>query len=309
MLERQHHYAVRKNPDYDRRHAIQQVRRIPHHKRHFAAAELRQVNRPQKANRHAQQRSDQQHLCAAHNRIGHPAAGLSHRLRQLREEAPVDRRSTMIDKVSKNEEQNADSYQRAHPSHRQHEAAHELPPAQPRAHALAVPPPRCEVNTISSRASPFSKKVSRNSTRPSSISACKYKSPVASVNSFAITAAIEYPGESNEALIVGVFPMTIVTAIVSPRARARARNIDPIMPVRANGTTTFHVDSQRVAPKLSAASRWSRGTDINISRDTEIMYGITMMASTMPAVRNPTPYAGPENNGKNPSVFFSTGCT
>ena len=35
------------------------------------------------------------------------------------------------------------------------------------------------------------------------------------MNSFAITAAIEYPGENSEALIVGVFPMTIVTAIVS----------------------------------------------------------------------------------------------
>jgi len=59
---------------------------------------------------------------------------------------------------------------------------------------------------------------------------------------------MEYPGEKSEALIVGVFPMTIVTAIVSPRARASARKIEPMMPVRAKGTTTFQVDSQRVEP-------------------------------------------------------------
>src|SRR6266852_2292102 len=81
-----------------------------------------------------------------------------------------------------------------------------------------------------------------------------------------MTAAIEYPGENNEALIVGVFPMTMVTAIVSPSARASAKKIDPMIPVRANGTTTFQVDSQRVAPNASAASRWSLGTDISTSR-------------------------------------------
>ena len=54
--------------------------------------------------------------------------------------------------------------------------------------------------------------------------------------------------------------MTMVTAMVSPSARARARNTEPRMPVRAQGTTTFQVASQRVAPSASAASRCSRGT-------------------------------------------------
>ena len=83
--------------------------------------------------------------------------------------------------------------------------------------------------------------------------------------------------------------MTMVTAMVSPRARASARKIEPMMPVLAKGTTTFQVDSQRVEPSASAASRWSRGTDSSTSRDTEMMYGMTMMARTIPAVRNPTP--------------------
>ena len=39
----------------------------------------------------------------------------------------------------------------------------------------------------------------------------------------------------------------------------------------------------------SAASRCSRGTFSSTSRETEMMNGTTMMASTIPAVRNPTP--------------------
>src|SRR6202043_3127886 len=112
-----------------------------------------------------------------------------------------------------------------------------------------------------------------------------------------MTAAIEYPGDNKEALIVGVLPMTMVTAMVSPRARASAKKIEPMMPVRANGTTTFQVDSQRVEPRARAASRWSRGTESRTSRETEMMYGMIMMARTTPAVRNPTPYAGPEKSG------------
>ena len=84
---------------------------------------------------------------------------------------------------------------------------------------------------------------------------------------------------------MGSLPITIVTAMVSPRARANARNIDPIIPVRAHGTTTCQVDSQRVAPKPKAASRCSRGTVNSTSRETEMMYGNVMIARITPAVR------------------------
>ena len=50
------------------------------------------------------------------------------------------------------------------------------------------------------------------------------------------------PGENSEALILASLPITIVTAIVSPSARARARKTEPMIPVRAQGTTTFQVD-------------------------------------------------------------------
>ena len=90
-------------------------------------------------------------------------------------------------------------------------------------------------------------------------------------------------------MICGVLPITIVTAMVSPSARAKARKMEPMMPVLAKGTTTFQVVSQRVDPSANAASRWSRGTASNTSRETEMMYGITIIASTIPAVRKPTP--------------------
>src|SRR2546427_3061286 len=139
------------------------------------------------------------------------------------------------------------------------------------AHACPRPLPRLEVATISKRAKPLSMKVRMKSTRPSSIKDCVCRSPVASVNSLAMTAAMEYPGEKREALMMGVLPMTMVTAIVSPRARARARKTEPKMPAQAKGTTTFHVDSQRVAPRERAASRWSRGTERSTSRETEMI--------------------------------------
>ncbi len=140
---------------------------------------------------------------------------------------------------------------------------------------------------ISSRAPALIIIVIRNSTSPNSISALRYKSPVASVNSLAITAAIVYPGANREALMCGSFPITIVTAMVSPRARAKARKIEPMMPSRAYGTTTCQVDSHFVAPSARAASRCSRGTSSRASREIEMMNGKVMIARIRPAARNP----------------------
>src|SRR5260370_29482976 len=80
----------------------------------------------------------------------------------------------------------------------------------------------------------------------------------------------------------------MVTAMVSPSARASARKIEPKIPVRANGTTTFQVASQRVAPNASAASRCSRGTESSTSRETEIIKGSTISAKTIHAARKTT---------------------
>ena len=92
-------------------------------------------------------------------------------------------------------------------------------------------------------------------------------------------------GREQEAWILGSLPITIVTAMVSPKARARPRKIDPKMPSLAYGTTTCHVDSHWVAPSASAASRCSRGTASSDSRETEMMNGNRHDGRTMPAVR------------------------
>src|ERR1700722_2702692 len=196
--------------------------------------------------------------------------------------------TAVVDQVSEDQEEHADHAERGYAGEGEHHGVDGFAPHDSRVAHAGRPPPR-SVATIRMRARPFRMKVIKNKTKPNSIRALRYKSPVASVNSLAMTEAMVYPGANSEALIWGLLPMTIVTAMVSPSARARARKTEPMMPVRAQGTTTCQVDSQRVAPMASAASRCSRGTLSKTSRDTEIMKGTTMMARTMPAVRNPTP--------------------
>ena len=71
------------------------------------------------------------------------------------------------------------------------------------------------------------------STRPISTSAWRCRSSAASANSLAMTAAIVYCGAKRDSDTCGVLPITMVTAIVSPRARPKPSMIDPTMPVRA----------------------------------------------------------------------------
>ena len=56
-----------------------------------------------------------------------------------------------------------------------------------------------------------------------------------------------------------------------------------MMPERAYGSTAVMTASQRVAPRASAASRWVFGTASSTSRDTDMMYGRTMIARMIPA--------------------------
>src|SRR5439155_14810290 len=85
---------------------------------------------------------------------------------------------------------------------------------------------------------------------------------------YTMAAAIVYAGCSSETPISWRFPITIVTAIVSPRARPSPRMIAPISPARPYGTTAVQTASQRVAPMPSAASRWLAGTASSTSRPT-----------------------------------------
>lgn len=73
------------------------------------------------------------------------------------------------------------------------------------------------------------------------------------------------------------------------------------MPGAPKGRTAMRIISQRVAPSASAAS-CRRGAWRKISRQTAVMIGMTMTASTTEAVRIvlPVPDAWPPKSGNQP---------
>ena len=56
------------------------------------------------------------------------------------------------------------------------------------------------------------------------------------------------------------------------------------IPLRLCGNTAPRIISQRVAPRASAASFCAGGTVANTSRVIEVMIGVIMMATMIPAV-------------------------
>ena len=89
---------------------------------------------------------------------------------------------------------------------------------------------------ISSAREQLTMSVMTKSTRPISTRAFRYRSSVASVNSFAMTAAIVYCGAFNDHETCGLLPITMVTAIVSPSARPKPSMMAPVIPVRAKNS-------------------------------------------------------------------------
>src|SRR6185436_177189 len=100
---------------------------------------------------------------------------------------------------------------------------------------------------ISRREPALTSSVMTKSTRPISTSAFRYRRSAASVNSLAMTAAIVYCGANSDSDTFGLFPITIVTAIVSPSARPKPSMTAPMMPVRAENIAA-RMASKRVAP-------------------------------------------------------------
>ncbi len=83
--------------------------------------------------------------------------------------------------------------------------------------------------------------------------------------------------------------MTMVTAMVSPRARPRPRMMEPTMPMRALRRTPMRIISQRVAPRARTASRCEWGTAVMTSRVSDEMIGRIMMDRMTPAASMPRP--------------------
>src|SRR5713101_2914365 len=169
MLERKNDEGIGKNADDDRRRAVQQVRGVTHDKSGGRAAEFREINGTKESDGNADERSEQKHLPAADDGVGHATAGFADGRRQLGKEVPTDRYSAVIDKVAKNQEEHGNRNQGAHAGHGEHEAANKLAPAETRGHTWPISLPRCAVARMSRRASPLRMKVRRNSTNPSSI--------------------------------------------------------------------------------------------------------------------------------------------
>ena len=115
--------------------------------------------------------------------------------------------------------------------------------------------------------------------------------------------AIDWPGWNTLDGTWSTFPMTIVTAIVSPSARPNASMTPPRMPIRAVGRMTCRIVSHRVAPIPVYPSRRESGTDRMTSRETATTIGTIMTASTMPAVNTEKRVGFAGSSAKNGITF------
>src|SRR5699024_9726490 len=85
----------------------------------------------------------------------------------------------------------------------------------------------------------------RKRMRPVAMRAERCSSPTASANSLAMMLAIVAAGANNPVGKSVRLPMTMVTAIVSPRARPSERTTPPMIPARACGSTAMRITSRR----------------------------------------------------------------
>ena len=77
--------------------------------------------------------------------------------------------------------------------------------------------------------------------------------------------------------MAGLFPVTIMTAIVSPMALPIPRMAAAEIPDIAAGTMTLIVVSQRVAPMARDASLYEWGTECMASSETDMTVGRAMI--------------------------------
>ena len=101
----------------------------------------------------------------------------------------------------------------------------------------------------------------------------------------AMMPAIDCPPPKIDAGIFCEPPMSIATAMVSPSARPRPSIVAPMVPVRALGSTTSRIISQRVEPSAYAPKISASGVLSMTSRVTDVMIGRIMIASTTLAAK------------------------
>ena len=85
------------------------------------------------------------------------------------------------------------------------------------------------------------------------------------------------------------FPDTQMTAMASPIALPVPRMSAEMIPERAAGTTTRKTACALVFPMASAPSKYCSGTASSAFLESEVMVGMTMIASRMEEARMPSP--------------------
>src|SRR6266550_3531265 len=284
------------DPDDDRRRAVQNVGDEPDQESHPARSVLRQVQPGADADGDADERREPDDDPGPDDGVRDATARLPCGHRTLGKKCPVDRRCALHDQIAQNQDECQDGEQREQDDEAGHQPARDVAAQGAGAVAVAVahsawlpvgaPRPTRQIRI---RAIALTATVRTNRISPTSNRADRYRLVVASLNSFAIAAAIVYAGCRSEMLMSCRFPMSIVTAIVSPSARPRPRMTAPIKPARPYGRTADRTASHRVAPMASAASRWLAGTASSTSRDTAAMYGTIMIARMIPPANNEFP--------------------
>src|SRR5205823_8012176 len=238
-FETQYDESVNHHTPGDRWNAVEHVGHKPHQRIHASRAIFSKVNSAQNAHRNSNYRSESEELKRTHNCVHHSAANYTDRLRQFGEEVPVHGTGAVGEKMKKYEPQRRDHKKRRNERDRRRQRTFDFAPGvvvcSSRIHSYCTARVADVVPIVCRRicATRFARIVVPKSTSPISNNAWRYISVVASVNSFAITLARVYPGLKSDAAICGVLPITIVTAMVSPRARPRPRMTAPNKPFLA----------------------------------------------------------------------------
>src|SRR3989442_335604 len=150
VLQRQDQKRVGKNADHNRRHTVEEVGGVADYEASAASSKLGQIDPAKESDGDADQGGKKQQLRAADNRIGHAAAGLAHRRRQLREEVPVEGAAAVKGEVAEDEKKHGNGHEGTYASEAEHHGTAKFPETQPRRHAYA-PLPRRSVRRISKR--------------------------------------------------------------------------------------------------------------------------------------------------------------
>src|ERR1041385_549544 len=218
MAHWEDHEDIGHHADHDRWHAAQHVRKKPDPHADRMIPVFGKINPRHDADGEPGERSDDKEYPRPRKRVRHSSARFSHGLRHLNEEIEIDCADPLGHRVEEDEEEREDYQESAEHGERGHERARDLPP--PVMLRGLVPHAANFFATLQtmSRAMAFSTTVTTKRRSAISMRELTYSGLVASENSLAMTLAIECEGLKREADISARFPITIVTAMVSPTA-------------------------------------------------------------------------------------------